>query len=150
MNLARQYQSEQEALNTLAQKTLKQGGLRYMDTIEGVNKALNRFIARLQTAPRGYSGWFDAVQIQAHDLEQIYQFDERLAEGIPLLREHIGQAIAEIKGEQFETALEALRSMVDGLNQQFDARDELVVMGKQAASPPWPPAGADRWWEHSQ
>jgi hypothetical protein len=43
--------------------------------MEKASIALRTFIDKITTAARGYSGLFDAVQINEKELEAIYQFD---------------------------------------------------------------------------
>ncbi len=132
-NLAMQYQSEVQALTRLAEKALENGKLGQVERIEGVTQDLNRFIARLESAPRGYAGWFSEVSIDEADLDQIYEFDARLADNVPLLREQIAFTHRQISGSEadFAEALEGLRAFVDGLHGQFDERQEFLARGKQ-------------------
>lgn len=132
MHLARQYAGEQQGLTRLAQNIASRGRIEYSDRIERIDQALSLFIARLQSAPRGYAGWFDAVQITEYDLDQIYAFDAKLADGLSLLREQITYATTAFdSGEGFDAALDALRDFVDNLNTQFDARQAFVALGKR-------------------
>jgi hypothetical protein len=132
--LARQFTSEQQAITRLTQKAVDSGQFACLDRIEDISQQLGFFIARLESAPRGYSGWFDEAQIDEADLDQIYEFDARLADSIPLLREHIEYVEKEFRsGEQFDEALDELSSFINGLNSQFDARQEFVTLGKRAS-----------------
>src|SRR5437899_357096 len=80
--LANQYDAQRDRLNRVMQEATRSGQLASVADLEGANQQLQRFIARLQTAPRGYAGWFDAAQIQEADLDQLYQFDSSLAGGV--------------------------------------------------------------------
>jgi septation ring formation regulator EzrA len=132
MHLAQQYSRERDALTRLTQKAVNMGKIGHLDRIEEIIQMLNRFIGRLESAPRGYASWFSATQITPADLDRIYEFDTQMADNIPLLQEQIGHAEEQLKsGEAFDNALDELKSFVDGLNTQYDARQELLAPGNQ-------------------
>lgn len=132
MHLAQQYSRERDALTRLTQKAVDMGRLEHLAQIEEIIQMLNRFIGRLESAPRGYTSWFSAVQITPADLDRIYEFDTQMADNIPLLQEQIGYAEQQLKsGEAFGEALDELKSFVDGLNTQYDARQDFLAPGNQ-------------------
>ncbi len=133
-HLAQQYTGVRQALTRLAQRVASSGRIAYSARIEQIDQALGLFITRLQTAPRGYAGWFSTVKIDEYDLDQIYAFDAGLANGLSPLRERVTfaeSAFATEKGEGFDNALTELQNFVDGLNAQFDARQAFVTLGKR-------------------
>lgn len=135
--LAGQFREQQETLTRLSQRLVTGGGLRYMDRVDRVSKGLDRFIIKLETAPRGYAGWFEAMKIDVNDLDQLYQFDLHLAERVPLLEEqltHLETQIAE-QGDVDE-AITALHGFVDDLNKQLNAREQYTSEGKRPEAPP--------------
>lgn len=132
IHLAHQYRNEQRSLQQLAQQVVARGCIDYADDIEGINQTLNFFIARLENAPRGYSGWFDAIQITETDLDRLYEFDAKLADNIPLMREQIEFAMTTLAAnEGFDNALAALRDFTDTLNSQLNDRQAFVSLGKR-------------------
>lgn len=131
--LARQYASEQDGLTRLTQQAVSSGKIEFAGKIEGIQQTLNRFIARLQTAPRGYAGWWEVAQIKKEDLDELYQFDMGLAAGVQQLHDAVAKASAALAGDGFGAALDALRDLADNLNKQFDARTNFVALGKRPA-----------------
>lgn len=131
-NLAQQFRNEQDVITRISQKAVDRGQLEYLARIEELSQSLGRFIARMETAPRGYAGWFSEVKIEEADLDQIYEFDARLADSIPLLREQIEFVEKAMKsGENGEKALDELEKFLNGLHVQFDDRQEFVTLGKR-------------------
>lgn len=131
-NLAQQYRNEQAALTRLAQKAVDKGRLEYLDRMEEINQSFGHFIARLESAPRGYASWFSDARIEEADLDQIYEFDAKLVDSIPLLQEQITYVqTAYTSGENLEEALDELERFLDGLHTQFNARQEFVAIGKR-------------------
>src|SRR5574338_722131 len=54
---------------------VSQGLIQYVDDMEKATLKLRTFIDKITTAPRGYSGLFDAVKINEDELQALYQFD---------------------------------------------------------------------------
>lgn len=130
--LAQQFAGERQSLERLAQQVASRGQIEYSERIEQINQALTLFIARLESAPRGYTGWFDAAPITTTDLDQIYEFDAKLADSVPLLREQLAYAVTTFEsGGDFDEALHSLRHFVDNLNIQFDARQSFLARGRR-------------------
>jgi hypothetical protein len=132
MNLARQFTTERKQLNNLTQKALQAQKYQHLTRIDELGKKLDHFIARLESAPRGYAGWFSDVNIDEADLVQIYEFDARMVDSVPLLREHIAHVEKELQtNDNLDEALNALQTFIAGLHTQFDARVEFTLQGKR-------------------
>jgi hypothetical protein len=133
-HLARQYRSERKEITDLAQKAVQAQKFQHITRIDAIGKKLDHFIGRLESAPRGYAPWFSDVKIDQADLDQIYEFDARMTDSIPLLREHIDHVEKELRsGEQLDEALDALEDFITGLHTQFDSREQFTLQGKRPA-----------------
>jgi hypothetical protein len=118
------------------QESTASARLMHVERLGKVSQALLLFIARLETAPRGYAGWFGRVQIDQADLDQLYTFDAKLAESLPLLREKLGFVQSQAsEGTDLHEALASLHQFVGNLNQQFDARQAFLLQGKRPEYP---------------
>ena len=140
--LANQYAMQRDRLTRLMQDATRAGQLNYVEDLERVDQQLQRFIARLKLAPRGYAGWFDAAQIQEADLDQLYQFDSSLASGVEKLQaalDTVGSALKQKEG--VDNAIAALTDVTTELNTRLDAREEFVAQGKRP-TPSASPLGA--------
>ncbi len=131
--LAAKYEVQRTRLTRLQQ----QAALEYADKLERLDQKLQRFIARLKTAPRGYAGWFDAAQITESDLDQLTQFDSTLTDGVALLKTQLDQIAAAMKTKKgLDSAVSACADALDTLNDQFDQREQFVAMGKKPSLSP--------------
>lgn len=140
--LANQYNLERDHLARVLRDASQRKQYSQLVALDGASQQLNRFISRLQTAPTGYAGWFDAAQIQEADLDQIYQFDMSLAAGVDELREAITRVDSALKSNQgIDDTSTALRDEVDALNTRFEAREEFIARGKRP-TPTASPLGA--------
>ena len=73
--VARRFDEQWKRASQLQVDMVSQGMIAYVDDLEKAALKLRTFIDKLTTAPRGYSGLFDAVKINEKELEAIYQFD---------------------------------------------------------------------------
>ncbi len=110
----------------------RQAPLDHIVDLENLDQKLQRLIARLNTAPGGYAGWFDAGQIVDADLDQLIQFDVSLTEGVGGLKNAIDQIGSTLKAKQDPAdAVAACAELLDSLNSQFDQREQFLSMGKR-------------------
>ncbi|MFQ6058569.1 MAG: DUF4178 domain-containing protein [Anaerolineae bacterium] len=152
MELARRYDEQRGRLGDLQAQLVREGQLEALDDLERAVMKLQRFIDRLRTASYGYAGWFDAPTIQEEELDQLYTFDQSLAEGVGQVAQGIdGLASALEKGKEIGEVLSRLTATLDGLNTRFDQRRELLSRGKKlpptdllkVLEPPPPPSPAE-------
>jgi hypothetical protein len=127
--LAQKYDAQRLRLARLQQKV---GMDPSVVEIEKLDQKLSRLIGQLQSAPRGYAGWFDSALIQEDDLDQLTQFDSDLASGVTRLAEKLDQLASAIRAkEKIADAIDACAETLDTLNAEFDQRDEFVAQGKK-------------------
>ena len=73
--VARRFDEQWKRASQLQVDMVSQGMIAYVDDMERAALQLRTFIDKMSTAPRGYSGLFDAVKINEKELEAIYQYD---------------------------------------------------------------------------
>ena len=73
--VARRFEEQWKRASQLQTDMVSGGLIQYVDDMEKADLQLRTFIDKISTAPRGYSGLFDAVKINEKELEAIYQFD---------------------------------------------------------------------------
>ncbi len=128
----RQLAQKYGELDTLLARIQKKAPLERVVALETLDQKLQRLIARLNTAPTGYAGWFDAAQIGVADIDALTQFDAALAGGAPKLQAAIERVAAALKvPEDMENALDATAELLDDLNAQFDQREQFLATGKK-------------------
>jgi len=129
--LRAQYDELHTTLARIRQKAL----MAHAVELENLDQKLLRFIARMQTAPRGYAGWFDAAQIVEEDLDALTQFDAALVSGVPKLKAAIDKVAAAVKSKQeVDDAIDACAELLDTLNAEFDQREQFLATGKKPAA----------------
>ena len=73
--VARRFEEQLKRVSSLQSDLVSNGKIEYVDDMEKAASKLRTFIDKISTAPRGYSGVFDAVKINEAELLAIYQFD---------------------------------------------------------------------------
>lgn len=135
--LAGKYEEERSLLARLA----RQAPLDQIVDLENLDQKLQRLIARLNTAPGGYAGWFDAGQIGDSDLDLLIQFDSSLTEGVAAFKAALDNVASALKSKQnVGDSIGACADLVDSLNAQFDQREQFLSMGKRPSPLNVPPA----------
>lgn len=123
-----------EELHTALARVRAKAPLEYAVDLENLDQKLLRLIARFETAPRGYAGWFDAAQIVEEDLDALTQFDAALANGVPQLKAAIERVAVAVKSKQgFDDAINVCAELLDHLNARFDEREQFLATGKKPA-----------------
>jgi hypothetical protein len=86
-HLARQLEECKRSLDGWAQDASRSGALEAINDIETARKRLDKVIARIRYADRGYAGFFDAIKVDEQVLARVYAFDEALVGHVDAIRE---------------------------------------------------------------
>ena len=142
--VAAKFTDQVDRLTELQTDLLSNGGFEFVDDVEQSAVKLRTFIDRVKTAPRGYAGLFDAVQVKEEQLDQLYNFDyqllseaDNLAAAIDQCRVALGvmpappaaegAPAAPIGPDALKTALSAIKRICTGLNDLYDKRQHVLV-----------------------
>jgi hypothetical protein len=126
--VARRFDEQWQRASQLQTEMVSQGKIQYVDDMEQASLKLRTFIDKISTAPRGYSGLFDAVKINEKELEAIYQFDAAFFD----LAEQIGRALDNVEaslGDEaaLPAAIRNLTSLSRMAVETYNRRSEVVV-----------------------
>jgi len=108
--VARRFEEQWKRASQLQSDMVSNGMIAYVDDMEKAAIQLRTFIDRISTAPRGYSGLFDAVKINEPELEAIYQFDTAFFD----LAEQVGRGLDNVEASLADEAAlpAAIRNVV--------------------------------------
>ena len=124
--VARRFEEQWKRVSNLQADLVNSRKIEYVDDMEKAAIKLRTFIDKISTAPRGYSGMFDAVKINEAELLALYQFDLAFFE----LAKQIGSAVDNVEATlNDETGLPAAinnlttlaRNAVDIYNRRSEA-----------------------------
>jgi hypothetical protein len=119
-------------LQTVLARVRAKAPLAIIVDLERLDQKLSRLIARFNTAPRGYAGWFDSAQIVEADIDALTKFDADLANGVPGLKAAFDKLAAALKAQNgMDDAIAACGELLDNLNAEFDQREQFMSTGKR-------------------
>lgn len=126
--VARRFDEQWKRTSQLQVDMVSQGMIQYVDDMERAALQLRTFIDKISTAPRGYSGLFDAVKINEKELEAIYQYDAAFFD----LAEQAGRALDNVEaslGDEvaLPAAIRNLTSIARMAVENYNRRSEVVI-----------------------
>jgi hypothetical protein len=137
--IASRFTAQLDRLSTVQSDLIPSGGFEFLDDVEQAAVKLRTFIDRVKTAPRGYAGLFDAVQVKEDQLEQLYNFDFQLLAEVDNLARVIdgcqaamgvaveGQPATAVGPEALKASIAALRRACASLNDLYDKREHILL-----------------------
>ena len=126
--VARRFDEQWKRASQVQVDMVSQGMIAYVDDMERATLQLRTFIDKISTAPRGYSGLFDAVKINEQELEAIYQYDAAFFD----LAEQVGRGIDNVEaslGDEaaLPAAIRNLTSLARTAVETYNRRSEVVI-----------------------
>ena len=111
-------------LNDVSAAATRGGGsLDVINDVETARKRLDKVIARVRYADRGYSGFFDTIKVDEALLERVYQFDLGLLAGV----EEVQLAAQQASGaSDVAAAVREMIARVDGLDARLADRETIL------------------------
>jgi len=129
--VARRFEEQWKRTSQLQSDLVSSGMIAYVDDMEKAAIKLRTFIDKISTAPRGYSGLFDAVKINEKELTAIYQFDAAFFD----LAEQVGRGLDNVEaslGDEnaLPAAIRNLTSLARLAVETYEKRSEVVTGSK--------------------
>lgn len=126
--VARRFDEQWKRASQIQVDMVSQGMIAYVDDMERATLQLRTFIDKLSTAPRGYSGLFDAVKINEQELEAIYQYDAAFFD----LADQVGRALDNVEaslGDEaaLPAAIRNLTTLARTAVETYNRRSEVVI-----------------------
>ena len=104
-------------------RTLLEGGqLDLLGVADRIGRKLQKAADSLRYATYGYSGFFDQVKVREEELDQLYQYDQRLMDEVRGLD---GTVRAVSGAADVGAALKGLEAAVDALDRAIEGRKDL-------------------------
>ena len=90
-HLASRLEQAKRSLDGLAAAASRTGALDAINDIETARKRVDKVVARIRYADRGYAGFFDTIKVDEAALDRVYRYDLGLLDGV---EEALGSAAA--------------------------------------------------------
>jgi hypothetical protein len=126
--VARRFDEQWNRTSQLQAEMAGNGMINYVGDMEKAAIQMRTFIDKISTAPRGYSGLFDAVKINEKELEAIYQFDAAFFE----LAEQVASANDNVEASMGDegalpAAIRNLTSLARLAVETYNKRSEVIT-----------------------
>jgi hypothetical protein len=126
--VARRFEEQWKRTSQIQTDMVSNGQIAYVDDMEKAAIQLRTFIDKITTAPRGYSGMFDAVKINEKELESLYQFDAAFFD----LAEQVGRGLDNVEaslGDEaaLPAAIRNVTSLARMAVETYNRRSEAVT-----------------------
>jgi hypothetical protein len=112
-HLAAQLEACKKGLNDASAAASRSGSLDGINDIETARKRLDKVIARVRYADRGYSGFFDTVKVDETVLARVYEFDLALVDD--------ANAVAAASGD-----VKAMVARIDAMDARLSEREAIL------------------------
>ncbi len=119
--------------NDLREIEQKLADRRYFDVLTDMDRLLakmDRVVEKVNHAPYGYSGFFDAVKVKEDSLDHMIAFDNKLVDGITGLATEIDAFKADLASgatANLKTRVENVTDKLESLENTFDQRNEVML-----------------------
>jgi hypothetical protein len=128
--VARRFDEQWKRVSQLQNDMVSNGQIAYVDDLEKAAIKLRTFIDKISTAPRGYSGLFDAVKINEAELEKVYQFDAAFFELADQVKNAVDNVEATLGDEAaLPAAIRNVTSLARLAVETYNKRSEAVTAG---------------------
>ena len=106
---------------------ISQGEIKYVDDLEATAIKLRTFADRIKTAARGYSGLFDAVNVNEAELTKIYEYDASMLDLVDVIDHAIDNVESSVGTDGLPAALRHLETKAGECVQAFDDRENVIL-----------------------
>lgn len=126
--LADRFSELEGRVSEVQRELISEGQIQYVDDLEAAAIKLRTFGDRIRRAPRGYSGLFDAVNINSEELARLYEYDAAMLDLVTEIDRAIDHVSASIGSDGIKAAIRNLVSKTQECIDIYNRREE-VVMG---------------------
>jgi len=134
--VASRYEEQWRRISALQRDLISQGGLAYVDDLEGAAIKLRQFIDRVRTASYGYAGFFDAIKIRSEELEKLYQYDLWLLSLVDEIERAIDNVEASLGTDGLPAAIRHLTALAQASVEAYEQRSQAILGGSETTESP--------------
>ena len=103
------------------------GEIKYVEDLEATAIKLRTFADRIKTAARGYSGLFDAVNVNEAELTQIYEYDSSMLDLVDEVDRAIDNVESSVGTDGLPAAIRHLETKAGDCIQAFNDSENVIL-----------------------
>lgn len=125
--LADRIEEQWQRVSSLQRDFINHGEIQYIDDLEAAAIKLRTFSDRVRRASYGYSGLFDAVQINEEELARLYEYDAQMLSLMDEISHAIDNVEVSVGSEGLPAAIRHLTSTSQKAIETFNRREETIL-----------------------
>jgi len=126
-SIAVKFEKIWQRISALQKDAIANGGLEIVDDLESAAIKIRQFIDRIKTASYGYAGFFDVINIETEELDEMYKYDLVLLE----LEDEMNRAVDNVETSFGTDGLPAAIRHLIGVSQTcvdaFNERKNVIL-----------------------
>jgi hypothetical protein len=122
-----QFRELEGRVSRMQRDFISQGEIKYVDDLEATAIKLRTFADRIKTAARGYSGLFDAVNVNEEELTQIYEYDASMLDLVDEVSHALDNVESSVGTDGLPAAIRHLESKAADCVQAFNDRENVIL-----------------------
>ncbi len=122
--LADQLDEGKRGVDELVNVLTSQGRLADLNPCQSLHTQIDLIVGKLRSAPAGYSGFFDFVQVDETQLEKVYSIDMGLVEKVQQARLKLA-SLAD-RSDEVNLAVREVTGMLESIRSSFAQRGEIL------------------------
>jgi len=131
--IAGKFEAIWQRISALQKDAISNGDLEIVDDLESAALKLRQFIDRVKTASYGYAGFFDVINVDTEELDEMYKYDLVLLE----LEDEVSRAVDNVETsfgtDGLAAAIRHLVTQAQSVVDAFNQREQVIVtMGSSA------------------
>lgn len=126
-SVANRFEELYQRLSALQRDLVSQSELKLVGELEAATIKIRTFTDRIRNATYGYSGLFDAVNVNSEELQQIYNFDLALLQYTETINDAIDNVERSIGSEGLPAAVRHLVTLSREAVETYDRRREVIL-----------------------
>ncbi len=123
--LADQLDEGKRGIDKLVKNFTGQGRLADLNPCQNLLTEVDTVVGKLRTAPAGYSGFFDFVQVDETKLEKVYAVEMGLVETVKQAREKMEQLPD--RTDEVNLAINQVSGLLESIRSSFADRSEILT-----------------------
>lgn len=125
--LFRRFRELEARVSRVQRDFIAQGMIGQVDDLERAALKLRTFADKVRTASRGYSGLFDAVNINEQEINRLYEYDAAMLELADEVDRAIDNVEASVGTDGLPAAIRHLETTTDLCVETFERRDDVIL-----------------------
>jgi len=125
--ISQRFEEQWSRVSELQREFISSGHLELVDELEAAAIKLRTFADRIKTAAYGYSGFFDAVNINKDEIQKLYDYDLAMLETSEQISRAVDNIQQSIGTDGLPASIRNLVSLSQEVIDTYNRREEVIL-----------------------